>query len=514
MASGVITGTYKKGFHLKSEWSSNSNISGNYSDITVNHKLVCDSGYSLYIGSRTNSCTCNEYKEFSSGSISTNGGTTHNLGTTIHRVYHNSDGTKSIDLSTTFNIKATISGTYVASINASGTITLDTIPRQANITNASNFTDEQNPTINYSNQAGNSVNSLQACISLTGAKDDISYRDISKTGNSYTFSLNESERNVLRNACKDSNSLPVIFFVKTEIGGNTFYSTLTRTMTITNGNPTFTSSYISYQDTNTDIISITGNNKHIVRNLSNLKVTVSSASAKKGASISKYEMTFNGITKTLTSAGTVDFGTINLGANSSVSVKVIDSRGNSTTASLPITILDWQLPTASISTKRINNYEDETKLTVQVSISSVNSKNAIQSLKYRYKKSTESNYSNYNSISNNETKTVVIDKLYVWDFQVEIKDKFGTKTYNFQVAKGMPIMMLDVDLISVGINCFPTKKNSFEVNGYDFNNLHPVNSIIITTTNNNPSSYVTGTWELLSTQSLNNTTIYYWKRIS
>lgn len=75
-------------------------------------------------------------------------------------------------------------------------------------------------------------------------------------------------------------------------------------------------------------------------------------------------------------------------------------------------------------------------------------------------------------------------------------------------------MMLDVDLISVGINCFPTKENSFEVNGYDFNNLHPVNSIIITTTNNNPSSSVTGTWELLSTQSLNNTTIYYWKRIS
>ena len=151
-------------------------------------------------------------------------------------------------------------------------------------------------------------------------------------------------------------------------------------------------------------------------------------------------------------------------------------------------------------------------MTVQVSISSVNSKNSIQSLRYRYKKTTESNYSNYKPISNNETKEVIIDKLFVWDFQVEIKDKFGTKTYNFQVAKGMPIMMIDVDLISVGINCFPTKENSLEVNGYDFNNLHPINSIIITTNSNNPSSSVTGTWELLSTQSLNNVTIYYWKR--
>ena len=302
--------------------------------------------------------------------------------------------------------------------------------------------------------------------------------------------------------------------IGTCISGTTesFWSWQDKTMKIVNANPTFSSSNISYQDTNSSITAITGNNKHIVRNLSNLKVSISNATAKKSASMSKYELTFNGVTKTLTSAGTVDFGTVNLGSSSSVSVKAIDSRGNSTTASLSITILDWQLPTASISAKRINNYEDETKLTVQVSISSVNSKNSIQSLRYRYKKTTESNYSNYKPISNNETKEVIIDKLFVWDFQVEIKDKFGTKTYNFQVAKGMPIMMIDVDLISVGINCFPTKENSFEVNGYDFNNLHPINSIIITTNNNNPSSSVTGTWELLSTQSLNNVTIYYWKR--
>lgn len=128
MASGSISGYYRS-YQLRSDWSSSINVAGNYSDVTVNHYLVLPSGWSLYIGSRTNSCTCNETKSFTSPSISSGGGQTIHLGTTTHRVYHNTDGTKSINLSTTFNMKATISGTYVASITNSGTITLDTIPR-------------------------------------------------------------------------------------------------------------------------------------------------------------------------------------------------------------------------------------------------------------------------------------------------------------------------------------------------------------------------------------------------
>ena len=129
MASGVITGSYR-GYHLRSEWSSTPNTAGNYSDITVRHKLVCDKQYDLYIGSRTNSCTVNgETKNFTSSSISTTGNTTINLGTTTYRVYHNADGKKSTSLSTIFNLKATITGVYVEKITASGTITLDNIPR-------------------------------------------------------------------------------------------------------------------------------------------------------------------------------------------------------------------------------------------------------------------------------------------------------------------------------------------------------------------------------------------------
>lgn len=289
-------------------------------------------------------------------------------------------------------------------------------------------------------------------------------------------------------------------------------STCSFTARVVNSNPTFLASNISYVDSNTTITSITGNNKHIVRNLSNLKVTFTGATAKNGASISKYEITFNGSTQTKTGATTIDYGKINLSSNATLTIKVTDSRGNTTTASITIIILNWEIPKAVISAKRINNYEDETKLRIQATISSVNSKNSIQSIRYRYKKSTASSWSSYVSINNNTEYTISIDKLYIWNFQVEIKDKFGTATYNFNVAKGMPILMIDVDLISVGVNCFPTKQQSFEVNGYDFSALHPVNSLIMTTNNVNPSSSVTGTWELLTSASVGGATIYYWKR--
>ena len=107
------------------------------------------------------------------------------------------------------------------------------------------FIVQANPTITYSNPAGNSASSLQACISLTGANADVGYRDISKTGTSYTFNLTTAERNVLRNACTTSNSRKVTFFVRTVIGGNTFYSTIERTLTIVNANPSFSASNLS-----------------------------------------------------------------------------------------------------------------------------------------------------------------------------------------------------------------------------------------------------------------------------
>ena len=371
---------------------------------------------------------------------------------------HNSDGTKSFSASVEAGIY-----TYARNVSGSGSWALTNIPRQANLTSAPDFNDEQNPTINYSNPAGNAVSSLQACISTTGA-DDIKYRDISKTGSSYTFNFTDAERTLLRNSCTTSNSRSVTFYVRTIIGGNTFYSTIAKTMTIVNGNPTFSSSNISYKDNNSTTTAVTGNNQQLVQNLSKLLVTITSATAKKGASISKYEATINGVTKSITSAGNIDYGVINSSENLTLSVKVTDSRGNTTTATKTVTFLAWSLPSAVISLKRKNNYENETYLTVNASYSSVNSKNSI-TITYAFKKFTDSSYGSATAISNNTKVTMSKDKNYAWNYQIIIKDKFGTTTYNVTLAKGQFILFVDTKKLSVGINCFPANNESLEING-------------------------------------------------
>ena len=374
-------------------------------------------------------------------------------------IYHESDGNKSFSASAE-------AGIYYVAVNCSGSgsWSLPSIPRQANLTSAPDFNDEANPTINYSNPAGNSASSLQACISLTGANADVGYRDISKTGTSYTFNLTTAERNVLRNACTTSNSRKVTFFVRTVIGGNTFYSTIERTLTIVNANPSFSASNLSYKDNNSTTVAVTGNNQHLVQNLSKLLVTISAATGLKGASISKYDATINGVTKSITSAGNIDYGVINSGSNLTLSVKVTDSRGNTATATKTVTFLSWSLPTALISLKRKNNYENETYLKVDGSISSVNSKNTM-TIQYQYKKTTETSYSSLATLSDNVQVTMTKDKESAWDFKIIIKDKFGTTTYNTVLPKGRFILFVDTKKLSVGVNCFPTKNESLEVNG-------------------------------------------------
>lgn len=376
-------------------------------------------------------------------------------------ITHGSDGKKSVSCSASFGN----SGTPIGDASASGTFNLTDIPRNATITSAPNFNDEQNPTINYENKAGYNVTSLQACISLTGALADITYRDIPKNGTSYTFNLTDAERNVLRNATKNSNSRTLYFVIRTVINDNTITNSALRTLTIVNANPTFGASNVTYEDTNSSVVAITKNNQHIVQNKSNVKVNYTSATAKKGATISSYSFSLNGVTQGVTgSSGAVIFGTINSSSDLTLTATAIDSRGNKTSVSKKVTILPYSVPNAIVTLNRLNNYEDTTYLTVDGSIASVNSKN-VMTIKYRYKLSGGS-YNSFVTISDNIKKTLSLNKNNIYIFNVVVSDSFGGK-YDKEIAlpKGVFPLFIDVEKNSLGINCFPTKERVIEIAG-------------------------------------------------
>lgn len=225
----------------------------------------------------------------------------------------------------------------------SSTYQLAVIASQATITGAQDFNDEQNPTIYYSNPAGASVTSLQACITFDGSNADIAYRDVPVAGTSYTFSLTDAERDVLRNNTP-LNSRSLLFCLRTVVGSNIYYHTVEKTLTIVNANPVFTESQVDYTDTNTATKAVTDSDKHIVQNKSVLSVSISAATALKRASIASYIVSVNGVAKPVTTAGTFEFGAINANSNLSLSVTAVDSRGNSTTVYKTVTVIPYAEP--------------------------------------------------------------------------------------------------------------------------------------------------------------------------
>ena len=373
---------------------------------------------------------------------------------------HNADGSKTIYVS------AYISHARFSSNSQGFNVALTTIPRQAELTAAPNFYDTDNPTITYSNPAGNAVSSLQACISLTGSRDDIRYRDISKTGTSYTFNLTQAERNTLLAACPNSNTLSVRFYVKTVLAGQTYYSILTRTMTVKNANPTISGA--SYYDTKSSTIAITNNNQQIIQNNSTVTFKFSSLAALKSASLKTLSITVNAVTVNVSLSGanisnkTVSFGTINSANNISASFTLTDSRGNKTTSSLNITMLAWSLPTAIISLKRKSNFYEETYLNVNADYSSLDNKNSI-TIQYQYKERTGSTWSALTTIQDETTYTLSFDNTKAYDFKIIVTDRIGSTTYNVVLQIGIPIIYFDRLLRSVGIGTIPTQTNQLAV---------------------------------------------------
>ena len=252
-------------------------------------------------------------------------------------IKHNADGTKTF----TASCRAAIYS-YDYNVSGSGSWELMSIPRQATLTAAPNFNDEGNPTITYSNMAGNNVNTLQACISLTKQQADIAYRDISKTGTSYTFNLTDAERNVLRNATTTANSRKVYFYVKTVIGSNTYYSYKEATLSIINAIPTLAA---TVTDTNSTITAITKNSNCLVKGLSNAQCRANAAT-KKGASISSIKIV-NG-SKTLTADGTFT------GVEAATTTfTVTDTRGNTATQTVTNTFCNYVIPTLNMSATNV-----------------------------------------------------------------------------------------------------------------------------------------------------------------
>lgn len=257
------------------------------------------------------------------------------------------DGSIILKVTVNSTLKGNFGGAPSVYINtASVELTIDDIvpyQRTATILTADNFNDEGNPVITYKDPTRSDAK-IYACISVTGAEDDVPYREIPKGNNSYTgtytFNLTEDERNTLRIAAIDTQTLPVRFYIKTiyeSYEGYAAFDYVTRTFTVVNCNPIINQPTI--KEVQSTVLALTGDEDTVVLNESMIEYSYEPV-VKKQATIAN-QFVQCGTQK----ASGLSQGVIDDVESGTFLFSVTDSRGLTTTTTVTKNVIEYVKPT-------------------------------------------------------------------------------------------------------------------------------------------------------------------------
>lgn len=446
---------------------SNVSIANNTS--TINVRVDAWRTNTGYTTSGTGTCYCTIAGTKYSQSISASQEIKHNSHTvlfnrTINNFPHNADGSRSI------YVQAKIDHQRFDSSYHGFTVNLAKIPRQANITAGADFTDEGIPYFEYSNPAGDVVESLRAGISLSDSVENpiVAYRELNPLESSYAFDLTAQERDALRASMPNANTRSVFYILETVIAGVTYYSQQEAQLSIVNGKPV--ASGITYEDANSATKAITLNDQLIIQNKSSVMFTFASITAQKFAQLVSVSISINSVEHSFDLSGSsvidkeCNFGVIDSASNQTAQIVITDSRGNSQNYSVNILMLEWHIPTAIFKASRISNYYPQTSIMVDADYSSLDGKNSI-GISWEYKERTSSTYISGGSLVDAEPITFSLDNEKAWDIRFTVEDRLAQRQYTAIVEIGIPIVFFDRSKRSMGINKFPSNSSSLEIKG-------------------------------------------------
>lgn len=375
---------------------------------------------------------------------------------------HNSNGTKNFGA----NGQAAF---HQFALNAwgSGSWDLPTIPRHASVTGANgNINDEQNPWLSYSNPARTAVDVYLELPDLGVSPVLDSKVNIgSAVSGTYNWKLSNATRNAIRSAMKNIKSTKIRMVLHDNLGGDN-WAWKDATISIVNGEPTF--SDFDYQDTNATATTITGSNKILIQGVSTLAVSISPekrAIPQKEATIAKYNVAFDGKITSIdwsdkeSVSATLDTATS--AGSMKLKVSALDSRSFARDVSKDVYVIPYSAPVAIASGRRLNDFENETTIHIEGSISPVqvngvpkNTVNSASGVKYRYREQGSSAWGNWtnvtsatgaNGVVGTTDFTLSLDNTKAYEFQVQISDKLKTSTVDFTVGIGRPILRIGLD---------------------------------------------------------------------
>lgn len=240
---------------------------------------------------------------------------------TTQKIYHNEDGTKSINVS----LKTAI---YTQTLSTkTGTFSLNRIIRYAELKSAPNLTDnDEDYSITYNIPVPDLSNTLYT-IGIYAHPDDGEFdylvppTSIPKDGKSFTYPLSPAYiNNMIQNVPENAKFCTIYFVLRTYLYGNIYgTSSLARTFTLVNGEPVF--NWVEVIDTNTDTIDLTGDSDKLIKNHSNA-----------GVNYWAYNDYGDNITYHITNGGhkyqnTTGYFEINAIEDPIITIKAVSSRG-------------------------------------------------------------------------------------------------------------------------------------------------------------------------------------------
>lgn len=298
-----------------------------------------------------------------------------------------------------------------------------------------------------------------------------------------SVTLSSAQRTTLLNWMASMKSFTGTFAVSSFSDSTQIGSTSSKTATVqtTAANSAPTISGFTYADSYTTTKNLTGDDQLFVQNYSTLKVTPGTATAKNGASISNYTASCNGLSAANATGAAISVGKIAKYGSVTVTLSVTDSRGYTAETSQTVTVIPYTKPKiSSIALRRTNDIEAEMQLKFSGSISAVTvngtQKNRVVYARYRYKKTSDTDYSGYTSIvagltqsgtsfSYTNLELYSLDANSSYDFHLQIQDKLYSQSsldLYFVVPQGTPLIALRKK--KVGINT-PEPQATLDVAG-------------------------------------------------
>ena len=523
--SGTINGRVTLNSRFMSfyiTWSAKQNVEGNYSDVTVtSYWKTNNTGWGFDTeGSRAASITINGNttsisKRFDSTNGTGTGWKKENpwaIQTVTERVYHNSDGSKSISISARANGYAASYGpsnssTSSGDCTASGTISLDTIPRASKVS-ATNADIGSTSTITVSRYS-------------TSFKHTVSF---SCPGISDTVIESDSEASVIPWNVPVSiyATIPAAKYATVTITCRTYskdtgalIGETTATMkAIANEEECKPTVYGAVTDVNATTVSLTGNAKTLIRYKSTASCEIV-ATAKNSASISAQYV--NGVS--------IPSGTVEIQNSEAVSFafSATDSRGYTASALVEPTVIPYIPLTINPTFSRVSPTSNIITVEFYGNFFSGNfgaSSNALK-VKYRYKEYGTETWSAYVTISAssinipgdgtyNSNGEVTLgsnfDYRKSYDFEIVAQDGSGTTVLSdvssmVQVTRGEPVFDWSNNDFRVR-ETLHTKDvqvdGALQVGGKSLLDMvYPVGSIYLSVSGTDPQTLFGGTWARL-----------------